>query len=91
MNAANDRGPPRYVFDQTIDVRKIAEHFSIDEDRMREFLLDHEKEISEEIFRFAIELIEEIGMQNGIIPIEEDLPPDEQESISEFCAQLKHR
>lgn len=84
MNAANDRGPPRYIFERVIDVCKIAEQLSIDECTVRELALMHEKEISEEISKIAIELIEEIGIREGRIAISEF----DEDYFSEICASL---
>ena len=68
MNPANDKGPPRYIAQKAIDVRELAEHFAVDEDRMRAFCIEHEGEISEAAGRSALEVVEELGMLEGLIP-----------------------
>lgn len=63
--AANDKGPvPR----QGLDVRKAAEHFYVSEERMRDFLLAHEKEIAEAMRAAAYEAIEELGYLELFLP-----------------------
>lgn len=71
MNAANDKGPPRYIATKAIDVCELADHFRVDEDRMRAFLLEHEEEIAAAVGRSALEIVEELGALEGLIPLEE--------------------
>lgn len=76
MKAANDSGPRRYVAQQAIDMRELAEHFGIEEDRMREFCLNHEREISELARRSAIDFVEDFGKLEGIVPLMIDESPE---------------
>ena len=71
MNSANDKGPPRYVATQAVDVRELAEHFGVDEDRMRAFCLEHEAEIAAAATQSALEVVEELGFLEGLIPLSE--------------------
>lgn len=75
MDPANDKGPPRYVARDAIDVRELAEHFGIDEDSMRDFCLKHEEEISAAASQGARGLLEEIGYLEGLIPLTVHLEP----------------
>lgn len=74
MNPANDKGPPRYIAQTAIDIRALAEHFNVDEDRMREFCLEHEQEISQAVGKSAIEIVEELGALEGLVPLEAEDP-----------------
>ena len=76
MRVANDRGPVRYVSQKAIDVRELAEHFGVDEDQMREFCIEHEREISESAYRSAVDLVEEVGAFEGLVPMTDVVPPE---------------
>lgn len=76
VNPANDKGPPRYVARKAVDVRELADHFNVDEDRMREFCLKHEAEISEGAHRSALEFVEEFGKLEGLVPLAGDQEAD---------------
>ena len=70
MTAANDKGPPRYI--AAVDVRELAELFNVDEDSMRVFCIEHAAEISAQTFRSAVDIVRELGLLEGLIPIQLD-------------------
>lgn len=71
MKPANDNGPRRFIAQEAIDVRDLAERLGVDEDRMREFCLEHEEEISQAVGRSALDLVDELARLEGLIPAAE--------------------
>jgi hypothetical protein len=74
MISANDKGPPRFVATESVDVRELADYFSIDEDRMRTFCLEHEEEIGKAIRKSALDIVDELGHLEGLFPLTEPEP-----------------
>lgn len=87
MKPANDKGPPRYVACRSVDVRHLAEHFGVDEDRMRAFCLAHELELEELLHRSALDFVEEFGLLEGLIPQAASEPPEDWELCTIGCPQ----
>ncbi len=77
MIPANDKGPPRYVATQAVDIRELAEHFGIDEDAMRAFCLEHEEAITQALHRSALGIVEELGYLEGLFPLGDPPEPDD--------------
>lgn len=76
MKAANDIGPRRYVADRAVPVQELAGHLGIDEERVRDFFFEHDEEISFRVFDAVVDIVVEVGLREGLIPLEEPLEPE---------------
>ena len=70
MTPANDKGPRRHI--AAVDIRELAELFNVAEDSMRVFCIEHEAEISAQTFRSAADIVQELGLLEGLIPLQLD-------------------
>ena len=76
VTAANDRGPGRYVGDRAVPVQELAAHLGLGDEQIRDLFFEHDEEISFRIFEAVVDIVVEIGLREGLIPLEEPLEPE---------------
>lgn len=76
VRAANDMGPSRYLGRRAIPVRELAGHLELDEESLRDFFFEHDEEISFRLFEAAVDIVVELGLREGLIPLEEPPEPE---------------
>ena len=73
MRAANNAGPGRYVGERAILVRELAGRLELGEEEVRDFFHRHDKEISARLLEATVDIVEELGLREGLIPLKEPL------------------